>query len=134
MAPTPRWKQLLDDRLAEAINVLGAIPGVHGLIVGGSLGRGEPWPMSDIDLLPVYVSTMEPSQQVEQRQSELVDWWAASGHAQTLDTGWLAFTTRNCVTSSPQGRKGSLSAWPTNAGFTAWTRHTADTRPPATTH
>ncbi|NEB51940.1 nucleotidyltransferase domain-containing protein [Streptomyces griseus] len=106
MAPTPRWKQLLDDRLAEAISVLGAVPGVHGLIVGGSLGRGEPWPMSDIDLLPVYVSTMEPSQQVEKRQSELIDWWAASGHAQTLDTGWLAFTAqelRDVLAAGPEG-------------------------------
>ncbi|UCM91271.1 nucleotidyltransferase domain-containing protein [Streptomyces marincola] len=106
MPPTSRWKQLLDDRLVEAVNVLGAIPGVHGLIVGGSVGRGEPWPMSDIDLLPVYVSTMEPSRQVEKCQSELVDWWAASGHAQTLDTGWLAFTAqelRDAIDTGPEG-------------------------------
>ena len=106
MTPTPRWKQLLEDRLGEAVNVLGTIPGVHGFIVGGSLGRGEPWPMSDIDLLPVYVSGMEPSRQVAERQSELVDWWAASGHAQTLDTGWLAFTTQERVRAAPQQRPG----------------------------
>jgi predicted nucleotidyltransferase len=106
MTPTPRWKQLLDDRLTEAVNVLGAVPGVHGLIIGGSLGRDEPWPMSDIDLLPIYASSMEPSQQVEERRNELVAWWAASGHAQTLDTGWLAFTAqelRDALAAGPEG-------------------------------
>ncbi|WP_328907487.1 nucleotidyltransferase domain-containing protein [Streptomyces sp. NBC_00234] len=106
MTPTPRWRQLLDERLTEAVNMLGAVPGMHGLIVGGSLGRGEPWPMSDIDLLPVYVSTMEPAQQMEERRNELVDWWAASGHAQTLDTGWVAFTTqelRDALAAGPEG-------------------------------
>ncbi len=72
--------------------MLGQAPGVRGFIVAGSLGRGEPWPMSDIDLLPVYTSA-EAAAGVEQRRAELVDWWAASGRAQTLDVGWLAFTT-----------------------------------------
>jgi hypothetical protein len=43
MMPTDRWRQLLQERLAEAVTVLGAVPGVHGLIVGGSMGSGEPW-------------------------------------------------------------------------------------------
>jgi hypothetical protein len=90
--PTGRWKQLLDERLHEAISVLGRIPGVHGFIVAGSVGRGEPWPMSDIDLLPIYASA-DAAPAVEQGRAELVGWWAASGRAQTLDLGWLAFTT-----------------------------------------
>jgi predicted nucleotidyltransferase len=93
MMPADRWRQLLDERVTEAISVLGRIPGVHGFIVAGSVGRGEPWPMSDIDLLPIYAASTEAAAMVEQRRAELVDWWAASGHAQTLDIGWLAFTT-----------------------------------------
>jgi predicted nucleotidyltransferase len=91
--PTDRWRQLLDERLHEAITVLGWIPGVQGFIVAGSLGRGEPWPMSDIDLLPIYAASADAAATVEHRRAELVDWWAASGRAQTLDVGWLAFTT-----------------------------------------
>lgn len=87
-----RWRELLEFRTAEAIRLLGAIEGVHGLIVGGSVGRGEPWPMSDIDLLPVYADR-SAAERVGRAQSEIVDWWAASGRAQTLDTGWLAFDT-----------------------------------------
>lgn len=54
MTPTHRWKHLIEGRLSEAAEVFGAVPCVHGLIVGGgSLGRDEP--ISDNDLLPVYV-------------------------------------------------------------------------------
>lgn len=49
--------------------------------------------MSDIDLLPIYTDSTETAAQLDQRRAELVDWWAASGRAQTLDVGWLAFTT-----------------------------------------
>jgi hypothetical protein len=61
MEPTKRWRELLDYRAAEAIAVLGAVPGVRGLIVGGSMGRGDPWPLSDIDLLPIYASDSDPA-------------------------------------------------------------------------
>jgi predicted nucleotidyltransferase len=92
MEPTRRWRELLQERLDEAIAVLGAVPGVRGLIIGGSMGRGDPWPLSDIDLLPVYATSLEPAREVQQRHAALIDWWAASGRAQTLDVGWLAFT------------------------------------------
>jgi predicted nucleotidyltransferase len=96
MKPTDRWKQLLEQRLQEAITVLGQTPGLHGLIVAGSVGRGETWPMSDIDLIPIYTTSTESAEsatQLDQRRAALVDWWAASGRAQTLDLGWLCFTT-----------------------------------------
>ena len=88
--PSDRWRELKHDRLREAVTVLGRLPGVHGFLVGGSLGRGEPWPMSDIDLLPVYADAAA-STVVERERAELVDWWAGSGQAQNLDLGWLAF-------------------------------------------
>jgi Nucleotidyltransferase domain len=33
--------------------MVGRIPDVVGVILGGSVGRGEPWPLSDIDLIVV---------------------------------------------------------------------------------
>jgi hypothetical protein len=54
MEPGGRWRELLDQRLAEAVADLGAVPGVRGLIVCGSIGRGRPRPLSDIDLVPIY--------------------------------------------------------------------------------
>jgi predicted nucleotidyltransferase len=114
MEPTKRWRELLDYRAAEAIAVLGAVPGVRGLIVGGSMGRGDPWPLSDIDLLPIYASDSDPVPLVMQRHAELIDWWAASGRAQTLDIGWLAFTedeVRRAVQSGPEGAAERMGDW-----------------------
>jgi hypothetical protein len=111
--PTGRWRELLEERLAEAIAVLGVVPGVCGLVIGGSLGRGEPWPLSDIDLLPVYAAA-DPAGEVEQRHAMLIDWWAASGRAQTLDVGWLAFTdeeVRSAVGSGPAGAAARMADW-----------------------
>jgi hypothetical protein len=42
MEPTKGWRELLDYRVAETVAVLGSAPGVRGLIVGGSMGRGNP--------------------------------------------------------------------------------------------
>ena len=110
MALTRRWRHLPQERLDEAVGVLGAVPGVHGLIVGGSVGRGEPWPMSDIDLLPVY-GDPEAATEVSRLRGELVDWWAASGRAQTLDLGRLAFTVAEveaAVASRPSDAAGRM--------------------------
>jgi UTP:GlnB (protein PII) uridylyltransferase len=65
--PSKRCRELPDQRLAEAVAVLGAVPDVCGLVVGGSLGGEEPWPLSDIDLLPI--STAAPD--LPERLAEL---------------------------------------------------------------
>ncbi len=96
MRPPGRWRDLLDQRVAEAVDFLGRAPGVAGFLIAGSVGRGDPWPMSDIDLLPIYLGDQPPaalSPELDQRRAELVDWWAGSGRAQTLDLAWLSFAT-----------------------------------------
>ncbi len=87
----PRWRELLDERLEEAVRELGAVPGVRGLVLGGSVARGEPWPMSDIDIMPISAATQDTEDAVNRVQARMVDWWAASGRAQTLDVSWLRF-------------------------------------------
>jgi hypothetical protein len=60
--------------------------------------------MSDIDLLPIYTDSTDPATQLDQRCAALVDRWAASGRAQTLDVGWLAFTIteiRDAIAAGP---------------------------------
>ncbi|MBL7261957.1 nucleotidyltransferase domain-containing protein [Paractinoplanes lichenicola] len=106
-----RWRELKEDRLHEAITVLGRVPGVRGFLIGGSLGRGEPWPLSDIDLLPVY-DDPEADLPVRQGQLEMVDWWAGSGLAQSLDLSWLSFTTdeiRSAMTAGPEALAGTIA-------------------------
>lgn len=86
-----RWRELHAERLEEAVRELGAVPGVRGLVVGGSVGRGEPWPMSDIDIMPISAAGQDTEDAVGRVQAAMVDWWAASGRAQTLDVSWLRF-------------------------------------------
>jgi hypothetical protein len=107
-----RWRELLEERLEEAVAALGSVPAVRGLVVGGSIGRGEPWPMSDIDMLPITAAGAEPGPEVERRRAGLIDWWAASGRAQTLDVGWLSFTdeeVEQAVRSGPVYAAGKMS-------------------------
>src|SRR6266571_2443913 len=41
---------------------------------------------------PISICTPDARAEISRRQAQLVDWWAASGRAQILDVGWLAFT------------------------------------------
>jgi predicted nucleotidyltransferase len=101
---TARWRILQAERLQEAVEVIGSIKGVVGVVVAGSVGRGEAWPLSDIDLVPIVREKSTALEEIGRLQADLVDWWAASGHAQTLDVGWLAFTeaeVRRAITFEP---------------------------------
>jgi predicted nucleotidyltransferase len=111
MDPSRRWRELLDERLAEAVAELGRVQGVRGLIVGGSLGRGDPWPLSDIDLVPIYASSagtpdpaaeagrrhaprLEPGLEVERRHAPPVDPAREVERRQALLVDWWAASGR----------------------------------------
>jgi hypothetical protein len=47
--------------------------------------------MSDIDILPVWRARAIDDHAMAKPQARMVDWWAASGRARTLDLGWLRF-------------------------------------------
>lgn len=89
---SPRWRELQAERAEEAVAALSEIHGVIGVIVGGSIGRNESWPLSDIDVVPIVDDISDASEAIEQLQGRMVDWWATSGRAQTLDVGWLTFS------------------------------------------
>lgn len=77
----PQWRELHAERLADAIELLGAVPGIRGLVLGSSVARNEHWPLSDIDLLAVWRTGETDDKVMAEHQAELVDWWAASGRA-----------------------------------------------------
>lgn len=91
--PAP-WRLLLEDRTRQAADVLSRVDGVIGLVLSGGMGRGEPWPLSDIDMIPIYEDgrMAAASIELERERGELLDWWAAEGQSTCLDVGKLAFT------------------------------------------
>lgn len=88
------WRERTASRAAEAVQALAAVPGVVGVVVGGSYGRGEHWPLSDIDLIVVSAgrSVAEVSTEVDQRAYQLSEMWGSSGIYTSVDAGDLRLT------------------------------------------
>ena len=83
------WRERSASRSEEAIECLAAVPGVSGLILGGSVGRGEHWPLSDIDV--IVISSGRPvdevSQEIDRRAYQLSEMWGSSGIYTAVDAG-----------------------------------------------
>lgn len=88
------WRTAIDDRVREATELLGTVDGVRGLLLAGGVGRGEPWPLSDLDIMPVYDRARQraAAAEVERRRSLLEGFWGWAGCPAFLDVGWLSFT------------------------------------------
>lgn len=94
------WPRIMADRITEATTRIGGIRGVEGLILAGSNGTGCPWPLSDIDLIPIYADDKQTSAiaQVEQTRLALLDAWSAKGWRTGVDVGRLRFTVQELET------------------------------------
>lgn len=90
------WRAVLQVRLDEAVDRITSIPSVLGVVIGGSVGGGAPWPLSDIDLLPVFKDGEAAAGRhaVEGVRQSLLTRWAAEGVRTPLDVGWLCFERR----------------------------------------
>jgi hypothetical protein len=93
------WRQILVERAQQAVDALASVPGVLGLILCGSVGREEAWPLSDIDVIPLYEDgwAERAASEVEARRHELLDWWTDEGYCASLDVGKLAFARSEVV-------------------------------------
>lgn len=88
------WEAVLRDRVAQVAAAFAGVTGVRGLILGGSLGGGVPWPLSDIDLLPIYEDALAEGARtaVARERVLLLERWEREGWRTALDVGDLAFT------------------------------------------
>ena len=88
------WREILGKRTTAAIATISAIPEVIGIILGGSIGRGAPWPLSDIDLIYVAAEGHDPSlpQRVDKIGLNLSDQSPSEGWTTSVDVGKLHLT------------------------------------------
>ena len=88
------WELILQERTVEAIERIASVPGVAGVILGGSVGRGMAWPISDIDL--IYITTRVADNSLPKRVDELAlsitREWARDTWPTSVDAGRLHFT------------------------------------------
>lgn len=105
------WRAILSVRVDAAVDRIGAINGVAGVILAGSLGAGQPWPLSDIDLLPIYRDDRhdEAVPEVESCRLELLDKWSRQGWRSGLDIGRLRFTTGELARAFARGEPGPVT-------------------------
>ncbi len=88
------WRETVDLRVTEAVATISAIPQVTGIILGGSVGRGETWPLSDIDLIYVAADAHDPElpERVDEIGLGLRDERADAGWSTSIDVGKLFLT------------------------------------------
>ena len=88
------WELTLQKRTVEAIERIASAPSVAGVILGGSIGRGVAWPLSDIDL--IYIASREADSSLPKTVDELAlaitREWARDTWPTSVDAGRLHFT------------------------------------------
>lgn len=86
-----RWRETIDLRAEEVLEAISAIPQVDGIILGGSVGRRQAWPLSDIDL--IYVAADDCDHDLSRRVDEigrgLYERQSNDGWATSVDAGKL---------------------------------------------
>ena len=88
------WMAGLETRVEEASECLSKIPGVVALILGGSIGKGDPWPLSDVDVIGVYRHDEfeKTKQEVRQERVKIEERWVHEGFPTSMDISSIAFT------------------------------------------
>lgn len=97
------WERVLDHRVEQALGAIGVIDGVHGLVLAGSIGRGDRWPLSDIDLIPIIDGDLaeQVHNEIERRRLALINQWLPEGWWTGVDIGRLYFTRQELAETLP---------------------------------
>lgn len=95
------WRAIMAERVQQTAETMQGIDGVASLILSGSNGCGAAWPLSDIDLIPVYVDNRYPAvmDEVESARDYLLCQWSTAGWRTGVDVGRLHFTVHELATA-----------------------------------
>ena len=90
------WEKALERRVQEAGDCLSTIRGVAALVLGGGIGKGEPWPLSDIDVIGVYGHDEfeRTKHEVRKVRAGIEERWVHEGFPTSLDIRGIVFTDR----------------------------------------
>ena len=93
------WRAIMADRIDQCRTAFSQVHGVHGLILAGSNGAGAAWPLSDIDLIPIYApaDAARAAMEVDRVRLDLLARWSDQGWRTGVDVGKLAFTTDEVI-------------------------------------
>ena len=82
--------------MQEAGDCLSTIRGVAALVLGGGIGKGEPWPLSDIDVIGVYRHDEfeRTKHEVRKVRAGIEERWVHEGFPTSLDIRGIVFTDR----------------------------------------
>lgn len=89
-----RWRETIDLRAEEAVEAISTVPHVVGIILGGGVGRGQAWPLSDIDLIYVAADAYDPGlpRRVDEVGRGLYEKHVGEGWSTSIDVGKLFLT------------------------------------------
>jgi hypothetical protein len=87
------WRERQESRAREAIEALAVLPGVTGLVLGGSFGRGQSWPLSDLDVMAICSGRPVPevAEAVDRCAYQVSEMWGTSGIYTAVDAGRLTY-------------------------------------------
>ena len=92
------WEEALERRVQEAGESLSTIRGVAALVLGGGIGKGEPWPLSDIDVIGVYRHDEfeRTKHEVRKVRAGIEERWVHEGFPTSLDI-WSTGSSGFCM-------------------------------------
>lgn len=87
------WRATLNRRVEQVRRALSDVDGLSAAVLAGSLGRGKPWPLSDIDLILIAADGREDDVRaaVERIGRALSAGWSREGWWTGVDAGRLLF-------------------------------------------